>query len=101
MKNILSTIVFDMVVDIKQASLVFRVAGCRAAKLMTSVRYGSVGDIQANLMRADKSQLLGRDGEGASLLMHAAQRGDTHVFCAVLEFLSKRLSSGEVTRDAN
>lgn len=69
----------------------------RAAKLTTSVRFGGVGDIQANLVRAEKSQLVGRDVEGASLLMHAAQRGETEVFRVVLEFLAEKLSPQEVS----
>lgn len=67
------------------------------AKLSTSVRFGGVGDIQANLVRAEKSQLMGRDGEGASLLMHAAQRGETEVFRVVLEFLAEKLSPQEAS----
>lgn len=68
-----------------------------ADKLTTSVRYGSVGDIQVNLERADKTQLVGRDSDGASLLMHAAQRGETAVFAAVLNFLSEKLAATEVS----
>lgn len=71
--------------------------GGRAAKLTTSVRFGGVGDIQANLVRAEKSQLVGRDGEGASLLMHAAQRGETEVFRVVLDFLADKLSPQEAS----
>lgn len=66
-------------------------------KLTTSIRYGSVGDIQANLERAERTQLIGRDGEGGSLLMHAAQRGETAVFGAVLDFLSEKLTVEEVS----
>lgn len=39
--------------------------------------------------------LLGRDGEGASLLMHAAQRGETDVFRSVLDFLADKLTPNE------
>ena len=67
-----------------------------AAKLTSSVRYGSVGDIQANLVRAEKSLLIERDGDGASLLMHAAQRGETDVFRSVLDFLAAKLTPTEV-----
>lgn len=77
--------------------VLFLPAACDAAKLMTSVRYGSVGDIQANLERADKSQLRVRDREGASLLMHAALRGDAKVFRAVLDFLSEKLFPNEAS----
>lgn len=58
-----------------------------------------MGDIQANLVRAEKSQLVGRDGEGASLLMHAAQRGETEVFRVVLDFLAEKLSPQEASLD--
>ncbi|CAM9439983.1 unnamed protein product [Pylaiella littoralis] len=68
----------------------------QAAKLATSVRFGGVSDIQANLDRAEKSHLIGRDGEGASLLMHAAQRGETEVFRVVLDFLGDKLTHQEV-----
>ncbi|CAM9386280.1 unnamed protein product [Scytosiphon promiscuus] len=68
----------------------------QAAKLATSVRFGGVGDIKANLDRAEKSQLMGRDGEGVSLLSHAAQRGETEVFRVVLEFLGDKLTVEEV-----
>ena len=76
---------------------VFSFSLSEPAKLATSVRFGGVGDIQANLVRAEKSQLMGRDGEGASLLMHAAQRGETEVFGVVLEFLAEKLSPQEVS----
>lgn len=68
----------------------------QAAKLTSSVRFGSVGDIQAILNRAEKSLLVERDGEGASLLMHAAQRGETDVFRSVLDFLAAKLTPTEV-----
>lgn len=69
----------------------------RPAKLTTSVRFGGVSDIQANLDRAENSQLIGRDGEGASLLMHAAQRGETEVFRVVLDFLAEKLTTQEAS----
>ncbi|CAM9202542.1 unnamed protein product, partial [Hapterophycus canaliculatus] len=69
----------------------------QAAKLTTSVRFGGVGDIKANLDKAEKSQLMGRDGEGVSLLSHAAQRGETEVFRVVLEFLGEKLSAKEAS----
>lgn len=56
-----------------------------------------MSDIQANLDRAEKSQLIGRDGEGASLLMHAAQRGETEVFRVVLDFLGDKLTHQEAS----
>lgn len=68
----------------------------KSAKLTSSVRFGSVGDIQAILNRAEKSLLVERDGEGASLLMHAAQRGETDVFRSVLDFLAAKLTPTEV-----
>lgn len=77
----------------------FRRRDGRAAKLATAVRFGGVGDIQANLVRAEKSQLVGRDREGASLLMHAAQRGETEVFRVVLDFLAEKLTPQEASFD--
>ncbi|CAM9272457.1 unnamed protein product, partial [Ectocarpus fasciculatus] len=71
----------------------------QAAKLKTSVRFGGVGDIRANLDRADKPQLISRDGEGVSLLMHAAQRGETEVFRVVLDILAEKLSEQEVLEE--
>lgn len=56
-----------------------------------------MGDIRANLDRADKPQLVSRDGEGVSLLMHAAQRGETEVFRVVLDILAEKLTEQEAS----